>query len=141
MQFRSPTRIDFGGGWTDVPPFCDRECGFVCNAAINRYSVATVERGAAQPTGRDDALIAAALRRSGLTDVRISVKSDFPVGAGLGGSSAASAAILGALAEWRGEAIDRCEIAEAGRRIEWKILASPAGGRIIMQRRTAAHSA
>ena len=35
---RAPTRIDFGGGWTDVPPYSDEVGGFVCNVAINRYA-------------------------------------------------------------------------------------------------------
>src|SRR5213075_1273241 len=35
---RAPTRIDLGGGWTDVPPYSDREGGFVCNVAIDRYA-------------------------------------------------------------------------------------------------------
>src|ERR1019366_10050194 len=39
---RAPTRIDLGGGWTDVPPYCDNEGGFVCNVAIDRYATATL---------------------------------------------------------------------------------------------------
>ena len=35
---RAPTRIDFGGGWTDVPPYSDEAGGFVCNVAIARYA-------------------------------------------------------------------------------------------------------
>ena len=39
---RAPTRIDFGGGWTDVPPYSDEVGGFVCNVAITRYATVTV---------------------------------------------------------------------------------------------------
>ena len=35
---RAPTRLDFGGGWTDVPPYSDEEGGFVCNIALARYA-------------------------------------------------------------------------------------------------------
>src|SRR4249919_3143589 len=42
---RAPTRIDFGGGWTDVPPYSDEMGGFVCNVAIARYATVTVTRG------------------------------------------------------------------------------------------------
>ena len=42
---RAPTRIDFGGGWTDVPPYTEREGGAVCNVAITRYATATVATG------------------------------------------------------------------------------------------------
>src|SRR6202022_3878617 len=43
---RAPTRLDFGGGWTDVPPYSEREGGAVCNIAITRYATATVSAGA-----------------------------------------------------------------------------------------------
>jgi D-glycero-alpha-D-manno-heptose-7-phosphate kinase len=135
---RAPTRIDLGGGWTDVPPYCHREGGFVCNVAIDRYAIATLteyrpeESTAPPPHGvapmPEDALIGAALRRSGTTGLHASLANDFPVGAGLGGSSAASAALLGALAAWRGEPWNRSAIAEHGRRIEVEELGI-AGGR------------
>lgn len=118
---RAPTRLDLGGGWTDVPPYCDIEGGFVCNVAINRYVTATVS-ASANDGGRlpypDSPLVLAALKRAGVTNVEIDLHSDFPVAAGLGGSSAASAALLGALTEWRHMGIDRRAIAEEGRRIE-----------------------
>ena len=31
----APMRLDFAGGWTDVPPFADREGGLVVNAAVD----------------------------------------------------------------------------------------------------------
>ena len=151
---RAPTRIDLGGGWTDVPPYCDREGGFVCNIAINRYATARLtanrsatsvsERGATSVSVRaaasvsvrresritegDALLVRAALKRSGVDEVAVSLENDFPVGAGLGGSSAASAAMLGALSAWRGQPWDAAEIAEEGRRIEVEEL-GVAGGR------------
>jgi D-glycero-alpha-D-manno-heptose-7-phosphate kinase len=135
---RAPTRIDLGGGWTDVPPYCDNEGGFVCNVAINRYAVVTlteedsssasVPPAPASTTTGDDPLISAVLRRSSVSNARVSLTNDFPLGAGLGGSSAASAALLGALAAWRGDEWDRCAIAEEGRRIEVEEL-GVAGGR------------
>jgi D-glycero-alpha-D-manno-heptose-7-phosphate kinase len=121
---RAPTRIDLGGGWTDVPPYCDREGGFVCNVAIARYSTATLQ----QSSGSDEPLVRAALRRSGLSGHGVTLKNEFPTGAGLGGSSAASAAILGATKRFRDEPIDRVWIAEEGRRIEVEEL-GVAGGR------------
>lgn len=120
--------MDFGGGWTDVPPYSEREGGYVCNLAITRFAIASIAEGEPVPNERDDALVAAAVRRSGLTGIRVTVESDFPVGAGLGGSSAASAAVLGALAAWRDEPWDLRAIAEAGRTIEVEDL-GVAGGR------------
>jgi D-glycero-alpha-D-manno-heptose-7-phosphate kinase len=126
---RAPTRIDLGGGWTDVPPYCDREGGFVCNVAINRYSTATLAEGPGTviETG-DFALVRAIEKRAAIDRGRFALLNDYPVGAGLGGSSAASAAMLVAAAEWRGSAWDRADIAEMGRRIEVEDL-GVAGGR------------
>lgn len=122
---RAPTRIDLGGGWTDVPPYCDREGGYVCNIAITRYATAAL--GARQAGGVAPPLVAAALRRAGLA-LDAELASDFPVGSGLGGSSAATAAVLVAIAAWKGEPWDPAAIAEMGRVIEVEDLGI-AGGR------------
>ena len=106
---RAPTRIDFGGGWTDVPPYPAAHGGFVCNVAITRYATATVTKGI---DDREVPLVTAALRRATLSDVRVALQSDFPVGAGLGGSSAAGVTLAGALAAWRGAPLSRVELAE-----------------------------
>jgi D-glycero-alpha-D-manno-heptose-7-phosphate kinase len=135
VHARAPTRIDLGGGWTDVPPYCYREGGFVCNLAITRYASARLTScsaldGAAgmNVSTEQTPLVRAVMHRASVNDATVSLDSDFPVGAGLGGSSAASAALLGALAEWRGARWDRVEIAEEGRRVEVEELGI-AGGR------------
>lgn len=120
---RAPTRLDFGGGWTDVSPYSDEHGGAVCNVAITRYATATValrdeSTTSATRTGSDDALVRAALRRAGMSNVTATVASDFPVGAGLGGSSAAGVALAGALAELRGIPLECSELAEQSRRTE-----------------------
>jgi D-glycero-alpha-D-manno-heptose-7-phosphate kinase len=130
ISVRAPTRIDLGGGWTDVPPYSDEQGGFVCNIAIARYATATVSANETYPSSAPaaDPLIAAALRRMGTPSLRVALTSDFPVGSGLGGSSAASAAVLGALAAWKRERWNRAAIAEEGRRIEVEDL-GVSGGR------------
>ena len=89
---RAPTRIDFGGGWTDVPPYPAEHEGFVCNVAITRYATATVTPGI---DDQSVPLATAALHRARLDDVRVELRNDFPVGAGLGGSSAAGVTLVG----------------------------------------------
>lgn len=122
---RAPTRIDFGGGWTDVPPYPEAEGGAVCNVAIARYATATVAmnghvaaRNAGGDQARDDRLVAAALRRAGIAGAEAVVTSDYPVGAGLGGSSAAGVALAGALAELAGESLDCAAVAARSRATE-----------------------
>jgi D-glycero-alpha-D-manno-heptose-7-phosphate kinase len=101
-----------------VPPYADEEGGAVCNVAITRYATATVALGAhARPVHRD-ALVRAALRRAGMPGATASVVSDFPVGAGLGGSSAAGVALAGALATLRGLPLEGTELAELSHRTE-----------------------
>lgn len=127
---RAPTRIDFGGGWTDVPPYPAESGGFVCNVAIARHACATLTARAAgqAPGSGEEALAHAAVRRSGVRDVALTLASDFPRGAGLGGSSAAGVAALAALTRWRGAPIDRAALAEQSRAVEVEELGI-AGGR------------
>src|SRR5262249_33478748 len=117
-----PTRIDFGGGWTDVPPYSHEVGGFVCNVAITRYATVTVTRDGGDTSARtsapDRAIATAALKRFGIRDARVDIASDFPIGAGLGGSSAAGAAMVAALAAARGETIGHTAMAELSRDIE-----------------------
>jgi D-glycero-alpha-D-manno-heptose-7-phosphate kinase len=116
---RAPARLDFGGGWTDVAPYCDEEGGAVCNVAITRYATATVATGAHARTSRgDEPLVRAALHRAGILGATASVTSDFPVGSGLGGSSAAGVALAGALAKLRGESLEPAALAELSRQTE-----------------------
>jgi D-glycero-alpha-D-manno-heptose-7-phosphate kinase len=120
--------------------------GCVCNVAVARY--ATVEltaraRGVAiadeggvieaddpRAFARDGRaeLAKAVLRRAQLSGVELRERSDFPYGAGLGGSSAAGVALAGAVAEWCGETLDRAALAERSRAVEVEELGI-AGGR------------
>jgi D-glycero-alpha-D-manno-heptose-7-phosphate kinase len=108
----------------------------VCNVAIELHARATIRNCVAgvevttnDATTRADsarllrangdaALGAAALRHAGLDGVHLTIESDFPRGAGLGGSSAAGVAIAAAIAEWRHEVVSRAELAERSRAVE-----------------------
>ena len=132
---RAPARLDFGGGWTDVPPYSEERGGCVCNAAIELHAVATVQLRGVNATASlsgaqipDNALALAATRRAAMPHVHVDVQTEFPVGAGLGGSSAAGVAVLGALAAWRGEDVSAEWLAEESRRLEVEDL-HIAGGR------------
>jgi D-glycero-alpha-D-manno-heptose-7-phosphate kinase len=129
-------RVDFGGGWTDVPPYTVEQGGCVCNLAIASYARATVrsiasgvelhadgaEYHAAHASGLraegDATLGAAALRHTQLDRVRLEQVSEFPRGAGLGGSSAAGVAVAAALGAWRGDSMSRAELAARSRALE-----------------------
>lgn len=132
--FRAPTRLDFGGGWTDVPPYDHEQGGFVCNVAISRYATVQVSPSGSEhcefvvQREGDRALLQAVARRYGLSGASISLTNDFPVAAGLGGSSAAGVAAIAAALKWKGETRSRAEIAEMSRELEVREMGI-AGGR------------
>ena len=133
----APTRLDFGGGWTDVPPYCDEQGGVVCNVAIARRATCRLESGPGDDAALEP-LARAALARltadpvrnegSAADRPRLTLARDFPYGAGLGGSSAAGIATVAALARWTGRTMDRAALAETSRAIEVEELGI-AGGR------------
>lgn len=114
---RAPARLDFGGGWTDVPPYGEEMGGFVCNLAITRHATVRLHEQATPAASRDD-LTSAAIRRARLDDVAVELATDFPPGAGLGGSSAVGVALQAAIASWREEVIDRDTLARRSRSVE-----------------------
>jgi D-glycero-alpha-D-manno-heptose-7-phosphate kinase len=121
---RAPTRLDFGGGWTDVPPYCERDGGAVCNVAITRYATATAAldehtaRRIIGPLAAPDGIVSAALRRSALPNAVATIATDYPAGAGLGGSSACGVALAGALAVLGGEELALDALAARSRATE-----------------------
>ena len=111
----APVRLDFAGGWTDVPPFSTREGGVVVNAAIGLFV-----RAELRPEGTGFHLIAddlgerldvadtAGLALNGTLDLHKALlrtlripppatlwtHADAPKGSGLGGSGALDVALV-----------------------------------------------
>ena len=132
---RSPIRISFGGGGSDLTHFFDSRKGAVINTTISLYSHATLRvRGDEKvfvhsldlkDTLRSDNLEQAlrtsdrfglikALLRTVQPDFGFDlyVGSDFPINSGLGGSAVVSAAILGCFNQFRRDKWDLHELAE-----------------------------
>ena len=130
LAARAPTRVDFGGGWTDVPPYSIEQGGCVCTVAIGRYATVDLSDTPSlqvEHPGAESGIAASALAKAGVAGVSLTLHSDFPVGAGLGGSSAAGVAAVGALAAWTGSPLDRSDLAERSRAIEVEDLGIPGG--------------
>jgi D-glycero-alpha-D-manno-heptose-7-phosphate kinase len=107
---RAPARLDFGGGWTDVPPYCDAEGGTVCNLAIARY--ATVRLSAASDP--EPAPLAAPGRRGADCPPRRGPRSAAP------GCSAAARGVGERLPGGRGaRAVERHGVALAAALAAW----------------------
>lgn len=144
VRVRAPVRLDFAGGWTDVPPFSESEGGAVVNAAIRHYAHAEIVRGGKGITllsrdlgdeirveGLDELplpgrleLLQAALRVVPVeSPLHLETASDAPPGSGLGSSGALDVALVAALTLARGDSLSPHELAE----LAWKAEAGEAG--------------
>jgi D-glycero-alpha-D-manno-heptose-7-phosphate kinase len=115
MITRAPVRIDFAGGWTDVPPYSTRRGGAVVNVTVALHVLVDVresaagirlssadlgqslEVGSTRELVYDGTLdlIKAAVKRSGLDEGwEVSTSSMVPAGSGLGGSGALGVALV-----------------------------------------------
>jgi len=127
----APARIDFGGGWSDTPPFCLDWGGTVFNLAVTvngAYPIRTVVSPLPEPVVRLVSSEAAevltaesfssatavgspfAIHRAGLVKpgepidgLEIRTEVSLPVGSGLGTSSILAATVLKALLAVHGE--------------------------------------
>jgi len=144
----APVRLDFAGGWTDVPPFSAREGGVVVNAAISLRVEAEFEPGRQGLLLRAEDLNQAAVVRTaldlapnGVLDLHkaalrmfppgpgtLRTRSAVPPGSGLGSSGAMDVALIAVLTELRGEPAFAEELAAYGWELE-VVEAGHAGGR------------
>jgi D-glycero-alpha-D-manno-heptose-7-phosphate kinase len=144
----APVRLDFAGGWTDVPPFSAREGGVVVSAAIGLCAHAEVRPGgerlrltaedlgtsltlpdqSALSAAGPLSLLQAALRLLPVGPCALLTRSDAPPGSGLGSSGALDVALVGALTQARGESRDARAVADLACRLEG-IEAGIPGGR------------
>jgi D-glycero-alpha-D-manno-heptose-7-phosphate kinase len=148
VRARAPTRIDFAGGFTDVPPYCDRRGGLVVNAAIRPLvEVEVRETGRAgflvqsggavlripstaalDPRGRERLVQGALLATGAREGLEIRIRSVAPPGSGLGTSGATGVALLAALDAVAGPPRGPALLARQARRIEVEVCAHRGGG-------------
>lgn len=136
---RAPVRVDFAGGWTDVPTFADAEGGVVTNAALDLHVYVDAIQGgeAIRLVAEDLGRRASARRASDLTydgtldlhkaavnmlpvtgGLELLTRSDVPAGSGLGASGALDVALVAALARLRRDTYAAEELAELGFHLE-----------------------
>jgi D-glycero-alpha-D-manno-heptose-7-phosphate kinase len=132
---RSPVRISFGGGGSDLTHFFAGEGGAVINTTISLYSHATLRKrddvevhvhsrdlsSSLQAPDLQHALaekgtfgLIQALLKAVHPDFgfELYLHSDFPMNSGLGGSAVVAAAILGCFNQFRQDRWDSHELAE-----------------------------
>ena len=136
---RAPVRVDFAGGWTDVPMFTSLTPGHVVNTAITLYTYVTVTPrqdssikmysadlnvsqeassvSAIEYNGSID-LVKAACKRLNISGVEIVTHSEAPPGSGLGTSASLGVALVGALMKYSGRPVKKREVADLAYRLE-----------------------
>jgi D-glycero-alpha-D-manno-heptose-7-phosphate kinase len=140
---RAPLRISFVGGGTDLPGFYQQHPGKVISAAIDKYVYVAINpaplikgitaRYSITETVNQVSLLKNDRIREVMLDLQISdnmeigVFSQLPVGTGLGGSSAFTAALFKGLSTSIGKRLDKKEIAENACRVEIDLLKEPIG--------------
>jgi D-glycero-alpha-D-manno-heptose-7-phosphate kinase len=142
---RTPLRISFCGGGTDLPSYYRNKQGAVLSATLDKYVYITVNRLSRYFQNRillkysttelvdsvDDIrhpIIREAMKMTGVVDrVEITSMADIPAGTGLGSSSTYTVGLLHALYTFRGEYVPAARLAEEACEIEIERLGDPIG--------------
>ncbi len=142
---RTPLRISFCGGGTDLPSYYQREQGAVVSTTLNKYIYITVNRltryfphrillkysQTEQVNSVDEIrhpIIREAMKIAGVTDrVEITSMADIPAGTGLGSSSSYTVGLLQALYTYRGQYASAAKLAREACKIEIDLLGEPIG--------------
>src|SRR5215510_5746286 len=142
---RTPLRVSFAGGGTDLADFYERDYGAVFSTAIDKYIFVTVKRHHElfnepirinySSTELVDSLdhIKNNIARESLRllkvdpPIYISTVGDVPASTGLAGSSSFAVGLLHALHAYRGERVSPGQLAEEATHIEINVLKEPIG--------------
>jgi D-glycero-alpha-D-manno-heptose-7-phosphate kinase len=142
---RTPLRVSFAGGGTDLASFYEREYGAVFSTAISSYIYVTVKRHSrlfnepirlnyskseqVNTVGEIENNIARECLRFLEIEppIYISTVGDHPASTGLGGSSSFAVGLLNALHAYRGERVSAGQLAEEASYIEIDVLKQPIG--------------
>ena len=140
---RTPLRISFAGGSTDLPSFYERFGGKVISSAIDKYIYVTVNKkfddeirvgySVTEITGSVDEikheLVRESLRTVGISkQVEITTIGDVPGrGTGLGSSSTLTVGLLNALHAFKGKMTSPEQLASESCHIELDVLHEPIG--------------
>ena len=149
VRAKAPLRVSFAGGGTDLPHWYEHHQGAVFSSTIDRYAYVTLYP-------RNDGLIRIRSLDLGLNvsfdvndppiydgmldlakaviyrlqtgrGMELDIRSAAPAGSGLGGSSSVTAALIGVVAAYTGQALDCYEQAELNFQVERKDLGIEGG--------------
>lgn len=140
IRGRAPLRISFGGGGTDVAPFCVEQGGAIIGSTINKYAYCsivprdddqiivhsldfdmTIKYNAKENFVYDGKLdlVKAAMKAMDIKQgCEVYLECDAPPGSGLGTSSTVMVALLIAMARWKGVEMDGYRLADLAYKVE-----------------------
>ena len=139
---KTPFRISFAGGGTDLAAYYENGYGAVVSTAINKYVYVTINKRFDNSirlsyskteivNSVDDLqhdIAKACMKMAGVTKgVEITTIADIPSGTGLGSSSSFAVGLLNALYTYKGESKSDYELAQRACKIEIEILGHPIG--------------
>jgi D-glycero-alpha-D-manno-heptose-7-phosphate kinase len=139
---KTPLRISFAGGGTDLREYYRQKAGRVVSMAIGRHMYVTVNRRfddsirvsytrteiVEDVSDLQHDLIREAMKMTGVTrGVEITTIADVPAGSGLGSSSSLTVGVLNALYAFRGRHVPPDVLARQACEIEIEILGRPIG--------------
>ncbi len=139
---RTPFRVSFCGGGTDLKSFYERREGCVVSATIDKYMYLSIHpffdpRKISLKYSQNELvenvneikhrILRETLKQFGIAGVEITSVADVPAGTGLGSSSAFTVGLISALGAYAGRRASKEEIARNACDIEINRLGSPIG--------------
>lgn len=139
---RTPTRVSFCGGGSDLPVFYKKHGGAVLSAGLSRYIYLSIhpyfyrdrlicKYSKNEPVNHaselEHPIFRVLLEQFGITGVEITSTADVPAGTGLGSSSSFTVGLLHALYAYTGKYVSAAALAAEACHTEIDLLGEPIG--------------
>ena len=140
---KTPLRISFAGGGTDLPSFYRKDFGSVLSSTIDKYIYVIIKERfddliyinwskkeiVDNPEAIEHDLVREAIKKAGIRKgVEVTTLADIPSeGSGLGSSSSLTIGLLNAFYTYMGEQVSTERLAEEACEIEIDIIGKPIG--------------
>jgi D-glycero-alpha-D-manno-heptose-7-phosphate kinase len=139
---RTPTRVSFCGGGSDLPVFYKKHGGAVLSAGLNRYIYLSIHpyfypdrlickysknEPVNHPSELEHPIFRVLLEQFGINGVEITSNADIPAGTGLGSSSSFTVGLLHTLYAYTGKYVSADSLAAKACHTEIELLGEPIG--------------
>ena len=139
---RTPTRVSFCGGGSDLPVFYKKYGGSVLSAGLNRYIYLSIHpyfypdrlickysknEPVNHPSELEHPIFRVLLEQFNLNGIEITSTADVPAGTGLGSSSSFTVGLLHALYAYTSKYVSAASLAEEACHTEIDLLGEPIG--------------